>query len=179
MSAEPGDVIGSVWLRTEPDIDGTYRLSLEMTEDESVFLDRQTALAHGSYVLAITGAAEFDAKVYRQLAELTGDPKSAAQVIGDLRADRALPEPPTRLVLTPGVNSAGRPFLTVSLAGSPPFGQWELADAREHARAAIEAVHVADYDSGYLRALTGLVGLDQRTARNVIDALSRVQVDSD
>ena len=35
----------------------------------------------------------------------------------------------------------------------------------------LEAVVVADLDGGYLRTLRGVIGLDEHTARNVVDDL--------
>lgn len=171
----------SIWVRTAPDIDGTYRVSLELDDDDAEFLDATRALEHAQYVLHQACRAEFDAKVYKQIDMLLpplrpgGDAddrtKTIALLIGDLRTDRIELTPVTRLALAPGVNPRGKPFLNLVL-NNKFVGQWELRDARSHATFIIEAVHAADLDAAYLRLLKGTLELSDSMARNVVGDLA-------
>lgn len=170
----------SIWVRTAPDINGTYRVSLELTDDIAEFLDPATALQHAEYTLTQACRAEFDAKVFKQLDSLlpprpgsrTGDRKAMiALVIRELRELRTEPIAPTRLSLHAGVNTKGEPFLTLRF-DDESVGQWELDDARSHAGGVIEAVHAADLDNQYLQVLMKSVELDENTARKVIGNLA-------
>ena len=71
---------------------------------------------------------------------------------------------------TYGVTEKGKPFIVIHIR-EKPVGQWTNPDAREHALMILEAVVVADLDGGYLRTLRGVIGLDEHTARNVVDDL--------
>jgi len=160
-----------IWIRTAPDLDGAYRVSVEFDEDSAFPMSEETAAQYAHYVLAAAAAAEHDAAIVAQLSELTGDMKAAAQIVVDLRADRPAMTAVSPLSLEPGVSAlTGEPFLKVSVAGEPA-GQWTTGDAREHAIAAMEAVHVADLDGAYLRVLRGAVQLDEQRARGVVGDL--------
>lgn len=166
----PDDDVHMVWIRTVPDIDGTYRVSLEITEDDSMFLDHDTAMLWAEYVHICAATAEYDSKVFRQLS--AGAPHEAAiQILQDMRKDRVVPMSPTALSFTPGVNVAGQPFLHIAYKDEK-IGQWELADARNHAGHIIESIYIADLDELYRRTLVSLVGLDDTVARRAVDGLS-------
>lgn len=176
---EPGDP-DAVWIKTEPSLDGsTYVVTIEASEDRAVTLTPDRALRHASEVLSTVARAEYDAAVFAQMSALGNlEPEAVGQLILDLRRDRPNldPEATQPLRLEPGVNASGKPFLALYL-DDRQVGQWGPADARRHALGVIEAVHAADLDSGYYRALTGLVGLEEPRARNVIDDLIKHRVE--
>lgn len=162
--------VGMVWIRTLADLDGTYRVSLEINEDDSVFLDHDTAMLWAEYVHINAAIADYDSKVFRQLS--AGAPRDyAIQILQDMRKDRVVPLSPTALSFHPGVNIQGQPFLHI-LYKDKPIGQWELADARSHAGHIIESIYIADLDGAYRRTLVSEIGLDDATARRAVDGLS-------
>ena len=164
---------GMVWIKTEPSLDGsTYVVTVEVSEDRAILLTPETSPRYALTILQAIARAEYDAAVFKQLGAIIPDQRAVAELIVDLRKDR--PDIDTSatkpLEIEPGVNSKGKPFLSVLIDGEK-VGQWTMADARKHALVAMEAVVVADLDSGYYRALNGLVGLDEGRARNVVDDL--------
>lgn len=180
MSTQQNDNEG-IWIRTAPDTDGTYRVSLELSDDIAEFLDPATAMRHAQYVLTQVCRAEFDAKVVKQFDSLlppvrpggSADDRAAtiALMIRDLRKLRIEPIPPTRLSIRPGVNQTREPFLTV-LIDDDAVGQWSIDDGRSHAGGVIEAVEAADLDNQYLQVLTKSVELTDEMARRVISNLA-------
>lgn len=163
-----------VWIRTEPTVDGkSFMVVIEIDEDHAITLDRENANAYAYAILEAVARASYDAAVYSQIrTRISEDPHVAGHLIVDLREER----PPIDFsIMAPmsfrdGVNQKGKPFLTI-LFNDEPAGQWDLQDAREHALGVLEAIVVAELDSGYLRALRGLVGLPEGTARNTVDDL--------
>lgn len=176
MTQQPVDEgAGVIWVRTEPDSSGTYRLKLEIDEDHGQFLDVDQARAWAEYVLHQAVLAHYDALVFRQLTHSTNDPRAAGDVIQELRKDRADYSNPNlsvqRLRLRPGVNIKGKPFLTVVIDGQDK-GQWDYEQAQTHAVRILEGCQRADLDEQYRRTLVGLVGLDDATARRAVMGLS-------
>jgi hypothetical protein len=160
-----------IWIRTAPDLHGVYRVSLEFDDDTAFTLSPETAAQYANYVLQAAAAAEHDAAIVAQLSKLTDDMKAAVQIVADLRADRPALSAVSPLSLEPGVSAyTGEPFLSVKVDGEAA-GQWTVADAREHAIFAMEAIHVADLDGAYLRVLRGVVQLDEDRARAVVGDL--------
>jgi hypothetical protein len=164
---------GAVWLRSEPDQTGTYHLRLELGPGDVVPLDTLAAYRWAAEVLAATAAAEHDAAVVAQLTALGVKDSVAAGVVTALRADRpgsgaAVPG----LALVPGVSHRTRDGFVLLERHGEPFGQWDLDAARHHAAGVLEAVEVALLDATYLRALTGLVGLDRDRALAVVADLA-------
>lgn len=171
MTQPDEENVGVVWIRTEPDITGTYRLKIEIDEDRGQFLTAEEARAYGEYVLGQTVLAHYDSLVFRQLTAGTKDPRAAADVIQDLRKDRVPAQSPLPLALRPGVNIQGKPFMTVVIDGKD-VGQWSIPDAREHALRILEGVQRADLDEQYRRTLVSLVGLDDAVARSAVEGLT-------
>jgi hypothetical protein len=163
----------AVCIHTEPSVGGsTYMVTVEIDHDRAIALTPESAPRYAMTVLQAVARAEYDAAVYRQMSALVKDDRVVVGMIRDLRKDRpdidtSATEP---LVISPGVNSEGKPFLTVLVDGKP-VGQWTPESAREHVLCALEVCAVADLDAGYYRALTGLVGLDEPRAREVIEDL--------
>lgn len=172
------DVSDSVWIKTEPTLDGSaYVVTLEATDDVAVALDPDRALRYARGVLDAAHRAAYDAAVLRQMkSKLKLDLETASQLVADLRKDRPSLDPDATepLVLEPGVSAfTGEPFLTVGLRGKQDkLGQWSFGDAREHALHVLESLAVAELDSGYFRALVGQVGIEAPRARNVVDDLA-------
>lgn len=162
-----------VWIRTEPDLDGTYRPVLEIDDDTSYPLTADSAAIYANEILRAAAIAEYEAAVVAQMTKVSGgDATTAAQVVGDLRGDRPDTTPLTPLRLIPGVSAfTGEAFLIVEIRGQQ-VGQWTTAAAREHALFALEAVHVADLDSAYLRWLRSGPAVDEPRARAVVEDLA-------
>lgn len=175
---ETGDTV--IWIRTQATADGTYRPTLELSDDHGVVLTAEMAVQHCDYVLNRVASAVMQAKIYKQMTEMgqvdfeKGQAMSA-QIISDFRQDEVVPESPTAFGLRAGVASGGRPFLVVSIDGKD-VGQWDVDDAIDHATHCLMTVHVANNDALYLRLLRSLVGLDESTGRRVVSALADIDV---
>jgi hypothetical protein len=168
----------AIWVRTDPTPDGVYRVTMTWGDDRALVLDREAAAAHAGEVLAAVAEAEYDAAVVRQLTTLTGDQENALMVVRGLRKDRASAAPTTGLGLVPGVSAFTRRAYLKILMDGKPIGQWDPADARQHATFVLEAVRVAELDSAYLRMLRGVVGLDDQTARGTVGGLGQYRDES-
>ena len=165
-----GALSGSVWIRTLPDLDGVYRCVVEIDDDISHPINRDTAPTYTRAILQAVSRAEYDAAVIRQLGPKTNQ-QAAAQLVAGMRGERPPIAWPSPLQLEPGVSAfTGDAFLHVRV-GSRTVGQWTIPDAREHATAVMEAVEVADLDGGYLRALRS-IDVDEPRARTVVDDLA-------
>jgi hypothetical protein len=176
---EHDDERDTVWIKTEPSIDqASYLVTIEASPDRARVLTPTDALAYASTLLGAVARGEYDAAVLAQMRMLLGDGSDADQsiglIIGDLRDDRPpLDDSATApLRFDPGVNRDGEPFLGVWLEDQQ-LGQWTLPDARAHALAVLEAVTVADLDTGYYRTLTGLVNIEPERARTVVADLGK------
>jgi hypothetical protein len=164
-------VTDHAWIRTAPDMQGVYRTSVDVNDDVSFPLTRETAATYAYHILGAVAEAEYDAAIIRQLTKVTGDEKDAVQIVADLRADRPVPAKVGPLTLEPGVSVyTGKAFLEVKVDGRG-IGQWDAPDAREHALAALEAVLVADLDGAYLRTRRTLVHLDDGLSRTIVGDL--------
>jgi hypothetical protein len=169
--------VGEVWVRTDrPPGASNYVVTLETDQDTSRVLTPDEALQHAAGILAAVTRAEYDAAVLRQLVDLQGlQAEAAMQMVKEMRTDRPPLDPAATdpMAFEPGVAMAGwRPFLIVELHGRP-VGQWSMADARSHALAVLEAVTVADLDSGYYSTLIGAIRLEKSVARQVVDGLKK------
>lgn len=167
-AAEPG----VIWVRSDIAADGTYVVAMETDQDTSFVMDRDTAVAHVFAVVDVAQRAAYDAAVIAQLTKTGVDLDAAVELVAGIRADRPPVVIPGPLELVPGVSQKTRePFLTVQVNGKP-VGQWTVEDAEQHATYVLGAVAVADLDSGYYRALRGMLQLDEQRARNVVDDLA-------
>lgn len=159
-----------VWVRTSPDVFGVYRCVVELDDDVSHPIDRDTAPAYVGAVLQAAARAEYDAAVIGQTAGFDGSPQTGGFVVQQLRDARPEILWPSPLSLTPGVSHrTGEGFLDVGVGGRL-VGQWDCGQAREHALRVMEAVEVAGLDRGYLAVLHG-IGVGDSEARAVVAGL--------
>lgn len=176
----------TIWIQTEPSVDGsTYIVTLSVGDFISA-LTPTTAVTHARAVLQAAQRAEYDAAVYAQILDTIGKQNDtsaeeanqlAAQVIVDLRKDRAPAGDAAPLELSPGVNQKGKPFIGIHI-NKKQIGQWKVSQAREHALAVLEVSEAADLDAAYHRALRGLIKVEDHVARNVISGLAQYRDDS-
>jgi hypothetical protein len=162
---------GFVWVKTERTLDETgWMVTVEIDGDNAIALTENEAPQYVYGVLDAAARAEYDAAVLAQIGAKV-DREHAMRLIVDLRRERP-PLRATRLLdLLPGVSVKGEPFIGIEVNGKQ-VGQWDVADARLHAMHVMEAVVTADLDAGYLRALKGIVGLDDSTAHAAVADLA-------
>lgn len=165
--------IGAVWIRSYADEGGHYHVVIEADDDTSFPMDATAAYGWAREVLSAVAAAEYDAAVIKQLHSTALGAAAIAQVVQEIRADRA-GEVPLSMVpglsMTPGVSQrTGEGFLVLSVRGTA-VGQWEMDAAREHALALLTCIEVAVLDGAYLRALEKF-GLEPQTALHVVSQL--------
>jgi hypothetical protein len=123
--------------------------------------------------------AEYDTTVITQMRDTGLDLDHAAALVTGMRevrrkvrADVGLDSPFPDLTLVPGVSHRTRgPFLTLYRRGAP-FGQWDPADARQHAAGVLEILEAALLDEIYRRTLVDVAGLDPALAERVVDNLN-------
>jgi hypothetical protein len=168
-----------VWIRTEPTLDDDgYMVTLSVGEDAAVTMTPDRAFAYARTLLGHIARADHDAAVVRQMRKVIGTDAKAmrniAQLILDMRSDRPPldDESTAPLRYEPGVNQSHKGFIACFHQGEQ-FGTWSLKAAKRHALGMIEVVENANLDAAYLRALTGLVGIDKPRALNVIDDLAK------
>jgi hypothetical protein len=165
---------GIVWIASDPSPDGsTYLVTVEFSDDRSIPLTPQTAPRYAMTILEAMARAEDDAAVVAQMSEAVQDRDAVVAMIRDIDQDRpSIDYSPTEpLILVPGVDGKGEPFLHVQIDGKL-VGQWTMEGARDHACAALQMTAVADLDAGYYRALIGLIGLEPARARGVVHDLA-------
>jgi hypothetical protein len=174
---DDGDLVVS--LRSHPDADGVYRVQMELGPDDVIRLDEHNGLAWATYVVRMLVEAEYDAAVIAQMRATGLDLDHAAalvtgmrQVRRGVRADAGLDSPIPDLTLVPGVSHRTRgPFLWLYRRGAP-YGQWDPADAREHAAGVLEIIEAALLDEIYRRTLTDVAGFDAALAERVVHGLN-------
>ncbi len=172
----------TVWARSMPGIDGTYRVEVSCGPDAVRQLDRDEALAYAAEVARAGVVALHDARVFAWFRREppSGTPsltlEQAVGVITDLRGDRPPIDAATTapLVLAPGVNEAGRPFVSVGVAGLDP-GQWAVDDCLAHAEHVLECLAAADLDQALVRYLVGCE-VDEDKAQRIVEDLPNVNV---
>lgn len=174
VSFEQQDAVddsSAIWIKNEADEHGTYHVYLELGEDDVIPLGVDDAYGWAREVLSAVAAAEYDAAVLHQTLALGLENEAIAEVVTQLRADRAEHVPVSAipgLALVPGVSAATRVgFLRLERHGKP-MGQWELEDARQHVLAVIEAFEVSILDSSYLRMLERVIGIERDRALQVV-----------
>lgn len=163
---------GVVWIKTDMTPDQTgYVVTIEATDDVARILSPTEVMRYAAGIMAAVSRAEYDAAILRQMMVKLGlDKDTAVQIISDLRADRVPLDPSATapMQFVPSVTKDLKPFLVVSCQDRP-LGQWEISGAREHVLAVLEAVAVADLDSGYLQTLVGMVGIDRGRAMQIVE----------
>lgn len=165
----------TIWIRTAPDIEGVYRVVLEFGADDTIGLDADAALLYAHQMLRAVAVAEYEAAVLAQLEHIVPDGElandTAVMVVGDMRKDRPPLSWCTPLSLVPGVSSTTRKGFLLCKLHDVAVGQWEIADAKEHALFVMEAVHCAELDSAYMRQLRSM-DIPEETARATIGKLA-------
>lgn len=170
---DEAEEISKVWVGSEPAVDGSeYVVTLSIDDDHSIVLDRERAVEYVWALLTIVGCSEYDAAVLGQVTRKMGlGLDVAGQLILDLRKDR----PPVDADATKPIKfepivsqRTHRPLLHLRVDGEL-VGQWEVSDARQHALHVLDAMVVADLDGAYYRCLTGLLGVEEPRARNVVE----------
>lgn len=164
----------AIWVQSDLAPDGTsYMTAIHYDADQSRVLDRESALACVEEIHRAAVQAEHDAAVIRQLTSIGIGLEEAARAVAGLRADRPpLDESATApLRLVPGVSQkTGQAFLAVHISGRQ-VGQWDPADARDHASHILAVQAAADLDAAYRRYLLS-AGLDTETANAVVNDLA-------
>jgi hypothetical protein len=115
--------------------------------------------------------------------EMGLDHDMAGRTVLDLRDER--PElsmaPVAPMVLEPGVNSQGVPFIGLHLLKNgkrEQRGQLDCRQAKHHAMSVMEVVAGADFDGSYLRYLKGTCGVEDPIARAAVGGLAQYQQDA-
>jgi hypothetical protein len=171
-----------IWLRDQPDEDGTYHLSIEISPDDEAPLDADTAYRWAREVLSAVAQAEYGAAVVRQAGELGLDDVDAAHLLNALREVHAGQTPVTMLrglSVVPGVSASTRePFLHLRRDGKTT-AQWTPDDARRHALDVVEGVETAALDTAYRQVLEDRVGLDRLKAMVMVEHLGHPEEQED
>lgn len=160
----------SIWVKTGAAADGTYIASIEINDDLSVPLTRDTAVRHAMAMLTASQYAQYDTAVINQLTGMLGLPlEGAVEVVGQLREDRPPldPDDTAPLRLSPGVSMATREAFIGLWLGDQQVGQFDPASATQHAGYVLQVTIAADLDGAYHRWLRS-IDLDDDKARAVV-----------
>lgn len=165
---------GTMWVRTERDLEGRYRAVVECDEDFAFSLDDSDVHPYSRAVIEASVRARYDAAVARQLKALEIDDETVAYVINDLRDTR---DP---ILDIPGLNVRPEPVVNQNLealvqlvSGDRVVLQMEVGEARKHAVYCLEIVRTAPIDDQYAELLKTKVGLNEAVASNVVSGLAR------
>lgn len=177
----PDEPLHGVYVTSAADENGIYRAEMLLGPDRAIPFTASDGMSWTRSVLQAVAYARYDSAVYRQLIDVGLPPEAAAQVVQDMRSDRAetitiAPDLDTGFTLIPGVNERGQGFLYVQRDGRL-VGQWSLEDARMHALAVLETLETLTLDTQYLRILTTSVGLDRLRSGLVVRELSNFMTD--
>lgn len=179
MDDDLNDDDGSIWVRTEPTLDGKgFIVTLSLGSDYAVTLTPTRAMAYASTLLAAVADAEYDHAIMRQLTKDGNDEDPAIwRFITDFRKDRPRREG-AGLVFEGGVAYRNKlPFIAIKDQGGKGVGQLNPAKARRHALDVLEARIGADLDATYLRMLRADVGLEESVARAAVAQLGEHRLD--
>jgi hypothetical protein len=162
----------SLWVESVGTASGGYTCAIKADERLLRILSPADANAYAAEVEWATVCAEHDAAVIKQLTAAEMDLKVVAQTISQLRAGRRPIRhdrtAPLRLAsIVSSRDHVGR--VTGDLAGVT--FQWELDEARQHARYVRECSLVADLDLSYRTFLRGQVGLEAEQAQAYVSLL--------
>lgn len=164
------DQPAALWVATEAATDGTYIATLELGDDLSVPLNRDTAIRHAMAMITAAQYARYDAAVISQLTgKLDFALPDAAELIAGMRDDRPPlnPDDTAPLRLEPGVAMATRePFIGL-WCGQRQIGQLDAPSAEQHASYMLQVTIAADLDGAYHRWLR-TAGIDDNRARAVV-----------
>jgi hypothetical protein len=155
----------AIWVVSDVAADGTYAVTIHLSDDVAFTLDRDQALGYAAMVAAAGARAAYDAAVFRQLRATGMPPELAASVVRDLRADRPPLPGSWPLGLDPFVGAASFDPGVYVLVNGERVGQWTVEDASGHAADVLTVLAGADLDAAYRRHLFGAVGLDDDQAR--------------
>jgi len=168
------DTIASIGVISDLAADGTYLTTIQVGDDTVIPLPRASAYAYALAAIAAAEYAAYDAAVLAQVTKIVkGDKAAAAQMVLDLRADRApLDTAATHpLAFEPIIASkTGEPAIHVSLRGTR-FCQWTVDDLKGHALHVLGAAAAVDLDNAYYQLLTTLINVEPDRARNVVGDL--------
>jgi hypothetical protein len=129
--------------------DGSYVVTLQITKDRAVTLDRHQAVQYALGVVAAAEAADHDAAVFRQAKAMNADESVAASLVLGLRDQRSTPDEATApLRFAPIINAKRRPIVQITLDGQP-FGSLTPTDARSHGLDVLRMVAVAELDESF------------------------------
>lgn len=171
-----------LWVRSEVLPDGSYGICLTAGPDHAWTLDRDAAITHAVACVARATEAEHDTATLGLLVH-TGAPRhaAAALIVEDLRPDRPDEHTATApLAFRVGVGHAKHPrpdagawipVIIMELDGQE-MGQLTPADLRGHATGILSILAAVDLDTALHRVLVQRVGLDDDTARAVVDDLA-------
>ena len=163
----------TIWVKTDCATDGTYIASIEINDDTSVPLTRDSAIRHAMAVLTADQYAQYDAAVIAQLTGKLGLPlDTAAEAVASLRDDRPPlnPDDTAPLRLVPGVSMTTRQGFVGIWLGDRQIGQFDADSGAQHASYVLKVAIAADLDGAYHRWLRTIDISDQR-ARAVVDDL--------
>lgn len=164
-----------IWVTSDVTYDGHYTAAVHVDDDHTVTLNKASAYAYATTVLAAAERADYDAAVAAQMAGKLGIPKDVVgQVVAELRNDRPpLADAATApLRLQPGVSAkTGEPFLALFI-GTTQIGQWDPTDARQHAMHVLAAIEAVELDKAYRRYLVDKIGIGPDRALNAIANLA-------
>ncbi len=179
--------MGGIMVRTSVDDDEIYHVVLELSPDEAISLTPAAAWDWIRYVMGIATAAAYDAAALSQMRALAMDPSAAGMLVQSARKQRstvAMKSPIASLRMEPCVRINGGEAALAPLAdGVLPdalegfvaihhqgirIGQWEIADACQHAFGVLTALEIAVLDTTYSHVLRDSVGLRSGIARGVV-----------
>jgi hypothetical protein len=173
-------VVGDI----DPDPGSPYVCTVQPSDDVSIRLPRDQAVAYGMHVLAVAHRAHYIAAVFAQMravmarygvheAEADSAAKYAVhQLVEDLPdLDDAATAP---LQFRPVLTREGAPLVRVSLPPhTEPLTGWSFAETCEHAHHVLQVPLVCDLDTAYLSVIGKFFRAGEARGRAAVADLAR------
>ncbi len=178
MTEEP-DMCEGLWIASDALDDGTYRAVLSLDGDRAWPLSSFKLKRYAMAAMWAACEAEYEAALFHQLIHQLALPRDVAlHTVAEFRQTRPINQHadgfPVRF--EPGVNVAGKAFLTI-VVEEIPVAQLDPAALKEHALNVLEQDVVAQLDTIYRALLVNIVGVDDQRAKGAVHTLAAYRSD--
>lgn len=170
----PEDEENHIWVRSDVRPDGSYGVTIDFTQDDSITLTDEKAIEYAMAILMTAHIAAYEAAIFAQFRAAGIREIVVVQFIAEsFRPTRNIPDTGTPLALIPGISQKTKePFLKVMLHGKEA-GQWDYADAISHARAVFDVTVVSGLDQKFYNTLAETLEMSEDKARAMVGGIAR------
>lgn len=164
-----------IWAMSDLQPDGVYMVTISFSDDDAFTLNDDQAFLYASAIIEIANIAEYEAAILAQLKKATKmkETEAAEFIAKYFRPKRSIPVTGTPVSLVPGISRQTKKAFLIIRYGNKDIGQWDYADAMDHAHAVLDIIFVARLDNIYHHVMKTQVGVDDGRARVIIADLAK------